>query len=131
MAAVRRAWHHYSLSITLALLFLSSWIAQFVVQMRHFTNEQEEHGQAFEWGPFLSAFWTSTLENWQSEFLQLFTFVVLSSFLSHRGSPESKDSEEKNEGREIEMLRRLDRLETMLKEQGAAAPPPRGRARRE
>lgn len=35
----------------------------------------------------------STFENWKSEFLQLFTMVVLVSFLIHRGSQESKDSD--------------------------------------
>jgi hypothetical protein len=127
MAPLRKAWNHYGLSITLAAMFLASWLAHFLVQMREFSNEQEEHGQAFQWGEFMPAFWTSTLENWQSEFLQLFTFVVLSSFLSHRGSPESKDSEEKNEGREIEMLRRLDRLEKLLTER---APAPQESSRR-
>jgi SNF2 family DNA or RNA helicase len=51
---------------------------------------------------------TSTLENWQSEFLQLLTFVVLTSFLIHRNSPESKDSDE-------EMQRSLNRIERRLK----------------
>jgi SNF2 family DNA or RNA helicase len=59
-------------------------------------------------GDFLWQFWTSTLENWQSEFLQLLTFVVLTSFLIHRNSPESKDSDE-------EMQRSLNRIEKRLK----------------
>ena len=48
------------------------------------------------------------LENWQSEFLQLLTFVVLTSFLIHRNSPESKDSDD-------QMQRSLDRIEKRLK----------------
>jgi hypothetical protein len=36
----------------------------------------------------------ATFENWQSEFLQLFAFVALTTFLIHKGSPESKDSDE-------------------------------------
>jgi hypothetical protein len=44
----------------------------------------------------------STLENWQSEFLQLFSFVVLAAAYIHRGSAESRDSE--------------DRMEQMLKD---------------
>ncbi|HKI27918.1 MAG TPA: DUF6766 family protein, partial [Actinomycetota bacterium] len=42
------------------------------------------------------------LENWQSEFLQLFSFVVLAAAFIHRGSSESRDSD--------------DRMEQMLKE---------------
>jgi hypothetical protein len=40
--------------------------------------------------------------------LQLLTFVVLTSFLIHRNSPESKDSDE-------EMQRSLNRIEKRLK----------------
>lgn len=36
-------------------------------------------------------FWNAVMENWQSEFLQLLTFVVLSKYLIHEGSPQSKD----------------------------------------
>jgi hypothetical protein len=44
----------------------------------------------------------------QSEFLQLLTFVVLTSFLIHRNSPESRDSDD-------EMQRSLDWIEKRLK----------------
>jgi len=49
-------------------------------------------------------FGRSTLENWQSEFLQLFAFVTLSALYIHKGSGESKDSEEKLEA----SLRRIE-----------------------
>lgn len=38
-------------------------------------------------GPFVS----SVFENWESEFLQMGTYVVLTAYLFQRGSPESKD----------------------------------------
>jgi len=34
-------------------------------------NEAEQHGQAFTWWDFFPQFFSSTFENWQSEFLQL------------------------------------------------------------
>lgn len=37
----------------LALLFLGSWLGQFLTQMVEFTSEQEEHGQSFAWSDFL------------------------------------------------------------------------------
>jgi hypothetical protein len=46
--------------------------------------------------------------HWQSEFLQLFSFVVLSALFIHRGSAESKDSDE-------QMQKSLDRIERRLK----------------
>ena len=44
----------------------------------------------------------------QSEFLQLLTFVVLTTFLIHRNSHESRDSDD-------EMQRSLNRIEKRLK----------------
>ena len=59
---------------------------------------------------FWVVFWQSTLENWQSEFLQLFSFVVLSALLIHRDSAESKDSDERLEAKVDDIARRLDAL---------------------
>lgn len=88
---------HYSLGIVLALLFFFSLLAQGVSGWYEFVAEQQTHGEtASLWGasgyiwPFLQA----TFENWQSEFLQLFTMAVLTAFLIHRGSAESKDSDD-------------------------------------
>jgi hypothetical protein len=44
------------------------------------------------------------MENWQSEFLQLFAFVSLAALYVHKGSAESKDGEEKIEA----SLRRIE-----------------------
>jgi hypothetical protein len=35
-------------------------------------------------------FWQATLQNWQSEFLAIGSFVAITVFLRQRGSPESK-----------------------------------------
>jgi hypothetical protein len=51
-------------------------------------------------GIFLAA----TFENWQSEFLQLLAIVGLTFFLIHRGSAESKDSNDR-------MKAKLDRIQ--------------------
>jgi hypothetical protein len=62
-----------------------------------FSDEQREHGELAHWigeGGYLRSWGRATLENWQSEFLQLFAFVVLSAILHHEGSPEARDSEE-------------------------------------
>lgn len=53
----------------------------------------------------MDAFWASTLENWQSEFLQLLTFVVLTTFLIHRHSHESRDSQDEM-AEDIRQIRR-------------------------
>ena len=107
---MRRLWKHYNLSIVLAFLFLASWVGQAFVQWREFESDQREHGQTVEVHEYVDAFMSSTLENWQSEFLQLLTFVVLTSFLIHRGSHESKDSDERLEKRMNEIARKVDEL---------------------
>jgi hypothetical protein len=104
---MKRLWTHYNLGVVLGLLFLLSWIGQLIVQWFNWAHEQMDHNQPLQVGSFLWQFWESTLENWQSEFLQLFCFVVLSAFFIHRGSAESRDSDER-------MLRSLDRIEQRL-----------------
>jgi hypothetical protein len=69
-------------------------------QWREFVQDQREHNHRQR--PVSVDFGASTLENWQSEFLQLFSFVVLAAAFIHRGSSESRDSD--------------DRMEQMLKE---------------
>ena len=62
--------------------------------MVHVGERAAGHNQPLQVGAFLWQFWESTLESWQSEFLQLFSFVALSALFIHRGSAESKDSDE-------------------------------------
>lgn len=87
----------YSLTIVLLILFLASWAGQAIFQYRTELSESELHGQKLSTEEYVDSFLASTFENWQSEFLQLGTMVVLTSFLMHKGSPESKDSEQKTE----------------------------------
>ena len=47
------------------------------------------------------------MENWPSEFLQLLTFVVLTTYLVYRGSHESKDQDD-------EVFATLQRIESRL-----------------
>jgi hypothetical protein len=79
-------------------------VAQGVAQWQTFTDEERSHGEEPAVGDFISEFGMSTLENWQSEFLQLFAFVSLAALYIHKGSAESKDGEEKVEA----SLRRIE-----------------------
>jgi hypothetical protein len=85
--------YEYSLSIALLLLFLFSFILHAIGGAREYSQEQLAHGgQAVSIAEFLrtSEFWFQSFQNWQSEFLAVFSIVVLSIFLRQRGSPESK-----------------------------------------
>lgn len=103
-SGLRKAWNHFGLSIAFSVLFLISWVAQAVAEWSLFVEEQTAHGRPADFSDFIVAFGQSTFENWQSEFLQLFSFVVLSAILIHRGSAESKDTED-------EILAAVQRIE--------------------
>ena len=65
-----------------------------------------------------------TLENWQSEFLQLIWQVAGLSFLWYVGSPQSKEGEERKEEKLDAILRALDpvKAEALFKELEAKYP---------
>jgi hypothetical protein len=98
---------NYGLSIAFCTLFLVSWAGHAVASWQHYTDEQRQHRAPVEAGDFMAQFSEKTLENWQSEFLQLFSFTVLAAVLIHRGSAESKDGDE-------QMQQALKRIEEKL-----------------
>jgi hypothetical protein len=108
---MRHLWRNYNLSIVLLALFLTSWIGQAIFQWFEMANEAQAHGQASTLAEFIPAFFSATFENWQSEFLQLFSMVVLTAFLIHKGSHESKDQDEKVDQTLARIERRLERIE--------------------
>ena len=112
-----RLFRDYGLTIILAVLFLGSWLLQSTTGWVEFAAEQHAHGQVAQLFGSSGYFWSwmqSTFENWQSEFLQLFTMVVLVSFLIHRGSQQSKDSDEELRAQLDEMEERLLRIEAAV-----------------
>lgn len=59
----------------------------------HYSEEQQSHGQPpTGLGDFLISgqFYEATFENWESEFLQMALYVLLTVFLFQKGSSESK-----------------------------------------
>ncbi len=90
---MRRVLRENGLSIVLLSLFLVFWLGQSVVGHREYNSEQREHEQP-EAGylSYLGSahFWESTTENWESEFFQMFGYVILTAFLFQKGSSESK-----------------------------------------
>ena len=98
-------WGGFALSLSLLILFLVVWFGHGLAEWQEYKAEQEEHGQPVEISGYIDTFSKATLENWQSEFLQVFAFVVLASLYIHRGSAESKDGEEDIQ----QMLKRIER----------------------
>ena len=90
---VRTAIYSNSLIIAMALVFFVSWLAQSVTGWSAFNDDQAAHGgPTISWLSYIgsSTFWESTLQNWQSEFLAVGSFAVLTIYLRQRGSAESK-----------------------------------------
>ncbi len=92
-----RGWiHDNGLSIALLSLFAFSVVGHFFAGWGADNQERMQHGEAaigaaqfLVSGQFLS----TLFENWESEFLQMWAYVMLTAYLFQRGSPESKDPE--------------------------------------
>jgi hypothetical protein len=100
-------WRNYGLSITLVLLFLFAWALQTWTGWVEFVSEQTQHGEtaeAFGDNGYIWRWAQATFENWQSEFLQVFVFIVLTTFLVHKKSHESPDTDYDTEA----SLRRIE-----------------------
>jgi hypothetical protein len=84
---------HNGLSLAALLLFLLSLCGQAVCGF-YVANEEarEHHRPELGFGVYLSSgdFSEAVFENWESEFLQMAVFVMLTRFLRQRGSSESK-----------------------------------------
>jgi hypothetical protein len=88
--------YSHSLSVALALLFVSSFVIHAIAGHAAENTELVNHGQPpIRLEEFLrsSTFWFQSLQNWQSEFLSVAVLVVLTIFLRERGSPQSKPVE--------------------------------------
>jgi hypothetical protein len=88
------------LSLVLAALFLFTMVGQTLTGWREYNNEQSEHAaESVALGEYLRSghFWEATAENWESEFLQMAMFVVLTACLFQKGSAESKDPDEEHD----------------------------------
>ena len=78
-------------AITLVGHWLFGWFA--------FVEEQQSLGQAANFGSYFVEAMRDTLENWQSEFLQLLWQVGGLSLLLYVGSPQSRESEDRLEAK--------------------------------
>ncbi len=91
---MRRFLRDNSLSLVFAALFLAAVAGQSYVGWEKFNEDAREHSQhVISYGRYLvsSDFGVAVLENWQSEYLQFFLFILLTIWLVQRGSNESKE----------------------------------------
>jgi hypothetical protein len=91
--------YSYSLGIALALLFIISFALHWFASLAAANEEALRHGntvQSMTTYLFDPELWFESFQNWQSEFLSTAVLVVLSIFLRHKGSPESKPASAAN-----------------------------------
>ena len=82
-----------SLTLALFLLFLISFILHIYGSMKDENLKNSLEGKPLvSYAEYLSSsrLWFESFQNWESEFLSIFTMVVLSVFLRQKGSPQSK-----------------------------------------
>ena len=90
-------------------LFLLSFAGHWWLAWNAFKQEQDAHGERIEIREFFVEVGRDTLENWQSEFLQLMWQVAGLAFLLHIGSPQSKEGDERKEEKLDRILEAVDR----------------------
>ena len=90
---LRRFLYENGLLIVVALMILGTLVGQTITGWHENNNDLQEMqlpaltiSQYLQSGHFLEA----TFENWESEFLQMGVYVVLTIWLRQKGSPESK-----------------------------------------
>lgn len=91
---MRRFFKNNGLTIVLLTIFLLALAGQYFTGYAEFNDDRKTHGRPevshvgyFGEGHFIEA----VFENWESEFLQMGMFIVLTTFLYQKGSAESKD----------------------------------------
>jgi hypothetical protein len=90
--------HDRALTLVLMAMFLLFLAGQYLSGLKEYNASQVEHGQP----PVATAeyfatghWWEGVFENWESEFLQMAVFVLLTTILVQKGSPESRRAHSK------------------------------------
>ena len=85
-----------SLSLFFGAIFLAALVGQSFAGLHDFNETQMQHdSEPVSYGRYLvsSHFGVAMLENWQSEYLQFFLFIMATVWLVQKGSNESKELE--------------------------------------
>ena len=95
-------WRRHGLSLALLAMLVASMVGLVWTGTAATNEERQDHGQA----PLTVAeyarsadFVSVTFENWESEFLQMGVFILLSVWLRQKGSAESRPMEDAQEAR--------------------------------
>jgi hypothetical protein len=101
-------WKRYGYAWVTAAFFLLSLAGHWIFGWFAYVEEQREHNQPVEVSGYVVETTRDTLENWQSEFLQLLWQVGGLAVLLYVGSPQSKEEDDRLEEKLDAILRKLD-----------------------
>src|SRR6478752_2398440 len=90
---MRRWIHERGLLLANAGLFVLFFLGMVITGFHVYNSDQTDHGRPeVSMGTYLGSgdFAEATFENWESEFLQMVMYVVLTAYLFQKGSSESK-----------------------------------------
>lgn len=101
-------WTCYGYAWVTLAFFLFSLVGHWLFGWFAYVDEQTAHHQTIELSGYLIQMMRDTLENWQSEFLQLLWQVGGLSILLFVGSPQSKEGSSRVEAKVDRLLTKLD-----------------------
>ena len=101
------------LSLFFLAILLAALVGQAIAGHADYNNDEIEHAQLLDEQPqtlsigryvVSSSFGQAVMENWQSEYLQFFLFILTTVWLLQKGSPESKELDKAGTESEEEQL---------------------------
>jgi hypothetical protein len=92
-------WKRFGFAWVTGALFVITLSGHWIFGWFAYVNEQQAHQQPIEIGAYTIQMMRDTLENWQSEFLQLIWQVAGLALLLHVGSPQSKEGDDRMEAK--------------------------------
>jgi hypothetical protein len=107
MAARVSRWRGYAYAWITLGLFLFSLAGHWLFGWFAYADEQRTHGRPIEVSGYAVQMARDTLENWQSEFLQLLWQVGGLAYFLYLGSPQSREGDERKEAKLDAILCRL------------------------
>ncbi|WFU18547.1 DUF6766 family protein [Bradyrhizobium sp. CB3481] len=104
----RSIWKRYGYAWVTGALFFITLSGHWIFGWFAYVNEQQALQQPVEVGAYTVQMMRDTLENWQSEFLQLIWQVAGLAILLHVGSPQSKEGDDRMEAKIDAILMAVD-----------------------
>ena len=101
-------WTRYGFAWVTGALFALTLSGHWIFGWFAYVNEQHALQQPIEIGSYTIQMMRDTLENWQSEFLQLIWQVAGLALLLHVGSPQSKEGDDRMEAKIDAILLAVD-----------------------